>query len=389
MSSATLRVLLFSPVRDVDPASGDVVYTETLLENPPEGVEFTTYVDAIANGTVRVRGRKPPRGSFTATDLLLLGIRTVEWTARRAGAMFREPSWYVTIDDSAFDVVHQHLFSVRQVGSRLPVVSSAGCPLEPLYEAHDGWTPRRARTAARLERAYVSLTRQHHPVYSRRSPGLRTVYTEHFAAWLRARGVPTERMRVVGQGLPDREPPPPSVHGRIGFVGRDFHRKGGDLVVESFRRLRSEHPGMSLLIATTAQYAASISLTDGIEILVDPGRTRVLEELDRLDVLVMPSRLDCGAPYTVLEALRAGTPVVLSDCEWLDSRLVAPAVQRCEPHVGAVTDAIATVLDRLARDDLRDQARKLFLQSFAIDDVTDELRSLYLAVSTRELHASR
>ena len=33
------------------------------------------------------------------------------------------------------------------------------------------------------------------------------------------------------------------------FVGRQFHRKGGDLLVESFRRVRGCLPGARLVIA--------------------------------------------------------------------------------------------------------------------------------------------
>jgi hypothetical protein len=54
---------------------------------------------------------------------------------RRVGVMYREPTWFVTIEPGAFDLVHQHLFSVRQIGDRLPVVSTGGYPLEVLYGA--------------------------------------------------------------------------------------------------------------------------------------------------------------------------------------------------------------------------------------------------------------
>ena len=77
-----LRVLLYSPVPRFDPLSGDTTYTETLIAHPPPGVEYTAYPDALADGRLVRRGRRPRNGVVTPTDVAILGLRALEKAAR-------------------------------------------------------------------------------------------------------------------------------------------------------------------------------------------------------------------------------------------------------------------------------------------------------------------
>ena len=129
-----------SPVVGVDPPGGDLAYTEALLAHPPDGVAYTTYVEALAEGSLVERGRRPRHGRFRPVDAPVLGARVVEHGLRRAGVLFREPYRYLTPDPDAFDLVHAHLFPVRFVGPGLPLVTSSGLPLPVLYGNRFGWT---------------------------------------------------------------------------------------------------------------------------------------------------------------------------------------------------------------------------------------------------------
>ena len=196
-SNRPLSVLLFSPVRGRDPASGDVAYTEALLGEPPPGVRYTTYAQALEDGLLEIRGRRPRPGTRRATiDLALFGVRGVELTLRRAGVMYREPTWFVSLRPGAFDLVHQHLFAVRQVGPRLPVVSSAGYPLPELYAARDRWSPARLRLATALEWRFDQLMDVHNPWLRGTAGNVMTAYTERFRQYLVARG-DVDRRRVA------------------------------------------------------------------------------------------------------------------------------------------------------------------------------------------------
>src|SRR5579872_1092869 len=139
-----LRVLLYAPLEGIDPSSGDTTYTKTLVENPPSAVHYTTYAEALADGRLRSRGR---RGDLhTGVDVLIAAARAAELGLRRRW-LFREQTRFITAEPDSFDLIHNHIFALRQIGTRVPTVSSAGYPLSELYRSREGWTPTRAARA--------------------------------------------------------------------------------------------------------------------------------------------------------------------------------------------------------------------------------------------------
>jgi glycosyltransferase involved in cell wall biosynthesis len=373
-----LRVLLFSPLAGVDPPSGDTSYTEALLADPPPGVRYTDYRQAIEAGTVRVRGRKPWRIPRQLADVGVFGLRLVELGLRRCGVMFREPTWFVTVDPDAFDLVHQHLFALRQIGPRVPVVSGAGYPLSELYQAREGWSPLRARLAVANEALWARLVDVHVPWLRPVDGGVMTVYSEHFRRWLIGRGVRPDRVLIAGTALPPVDQARSLSDGRtLGFVGRDFQRKGGDIALEAFRQLRQDEPDWRMVVVTDRPHAALVDGEPGVEVLADPPREVVLGQvLPSVDVLLCPTRSDCGAPYAVLEALQSGTAVVASTSPWLDERLRAPAVVRVPAEADAVAGAVrALVAGGLGR--AQDDARRLWSTEFSMASLHRALRTAY------------
>ena len=81
-----------SPVSGHDIPGGDVAYTEALLARPPSGVTYTTYVDALREGTLVERGRRPRHGAMTGTDALIFGARAIELGLRRTGVASASPT---------------------------------------------------------------------------------------------------------------------------------------------------------------------------------------------------------------------------------------------------------------------------------------------------------
>jgi glycosyltransferase involved in cell wall biosynthesis len=115
----------------------------------------------------------------------------------------------------------------------------------------------------------------------------------------------------------------------------------------------------------------------GVQLFTDPPRSVVLEEiLPRTDVLLAPTRLDCGAPYGQLEALRQGCGVVTSTYPWLDVRLTGPSVRR----VGLDAEAVATAATELLgidRDRLEQDARALWRDQYSMSGLRDDLLTAY------------
>ncbi|MGD0880051.1 MAG: glycosyltransferase [Acidimicrobiales bacterium] len=373
-----MRVLLFSPLIGRDRAGGDTSYTEALLAEPPNGVTYTTYGEALDDGSMVLRGRRPRHGE-TNSDLGLFCLRVGETALRRAKLMFAEQLWFATIDPDAFDLVHLHLFSLRQVVSHVPVVSSAGYPLPVLYHQAKGWSARRTSVALALEDRLARRTGASVPWLRPARSDLMTAYSGHFRDWLVERHVPERQVRVMGTALPALPPATRHTDGRtLAFVAKDYQRKGGDIAVAAFEQMRHTDPTLSLLVATETPAAVrSLAGIPGVEIFDNPARSVVLQEiLPRTDVLLAPTRLDCGAPYGLLEALQRGCGIVTTTVPWLDERLGGPAVRRVPLSVDAVSEAAA---DLLAGDRTRlaEEAHHLWATTFSMQQLHADLLSAY------------
>jgi glycosyltransferase involved in cell wall biosynthesis len=103
----------------------------------------------------------------------------------------------------------------------------------------------------------------------------------------------------------DRSHPLP----RILFVGGDFVRKGGDLLLDVFRkRLR----GKAELVLVTRDEVASAETGVHVHRDVTANSPRLRELYGTCDIFALPTRADC---YSVacMEAMAAGMPVVATD----------------------------------------------------------------------------
>jgi len=297
--------------------------------------------------------------------------------------MYREPAWFITVDESAFDVVHQHLFAIRQIGSRVPAVSTAGYPLGLLYASRDGWSSARVNLANVLEYSYARLLDIHNPWLRRSAGNLMTVYTQHFRDHVISQGADPNHLEVISTALPELELPPRRSNGMtLGFIGRDFELKGGDIAVEAFIELRKHHPELRLRLITSSQSVELHNLvgaeSDGIELFADvPHQAVIHDHLPEIDILLHPTRADCGAPYSLLEALRSGVFVVTSQFPWLDERLTPPAVARVPVDGASVAAAVARVLDHGLLNDAQLAAQELWAKEFSMRVIHRQLLRAY------------
>src|SRR4051812_11376901 len=125
------RVLLISPVPGLDPPNGDVVYTQSLLEHPPPGVEYETYPDALRSGRLRELGRRQEyveaSGLARFRAVGRIGRERGVNALRARGALFREPFRYFSVKPGAYDLVHCHVFSAAFPKLDVPLVMSNAC----------------------------------------------------------------------------------------------------------------------------------------------------------------------------------------------------------------------------------------------------------------------
>jgi starch synthase len=199
-------------------------------------------------------------------------------------------------------------------------------------------------------------------------------------------GIDPSRVTVTGAGvnfsrLPDLEPDrirPADRPPTILFVGHDFVRKGGMVLLEAFQRVREVIPEARLQLVGAG---TKVDAQPGVEVFgrVD-DRGRIEAFYRDADVFAMPSFFD-PFPLVVLEAMSFALPVVatrqMGTPEMIDDgmtgRLVAP---------GSV-DELAEALIELLGD--RDEAAAL--GAAAREDV--ERRFTWDAVVERMLPALR
>lgn len=93
------------------------------------------------------------------------------------------------------------------------------------------------------------------------------------------------------------------------FVGKDFHRKGGQALLEAWREVRAALPGAELWIAGQRRYPR-LGLPPGIKWLgLINDRQKLAEIYNRASVFVLPSVFD-PCPLVLKEAMGLGLPCV-------------------------------------------------------------------------------
>lgn len=391
-TTGPLRVLLISSVRGVDPHSGDLTYTEQLLRRPPPGVAYTTYDQAIGAGLVEeVGSRAAVRAAWSARrprevlrQLAVAGWRKSEFLLRRTGVFYREPLRVFRVAEGAFDLVHVHVFHTRFVGPCPPVVMSASGPLGWLYADAWNWPSWRIRTAEAFD-ALVGAAWDATICARRfgRAAGFVSA-SDYLEKVLVARGGEKERISVVANYLDPPAPPAPLARrdrpiSRLGFVAKDFEAKGGPVVLAAYRLLRAASRDVSLtIVGSPVRGDAGDLAAEGIRWLPFVPREELLNDvLPTIDIVVYPSRCD-ALPYSVMEPLSLGIPLVVSDYRALPE-MVAGGAGRVAPagDAQAVAAAVEELLDRSAWEQSSAAAHALFRQRYSAESQAPRLGEAY------------
>lgn len=123
-------------------------------------------------------------------------------------------------------------------------------------------------------------------------------------------GVHEEKIHVVGAGanlpLPDLHSLPERAAPRVLYIGSDFRRKGGDLLLEAWPLVRRAVPDAQLTIfgRPTARLPAGVIVKDNVW-----DRTAVMQAFEQASVFTMPSRCETWGDVFP-EAMAYGLPCV-------------------------------------------------------------------------------
>lgn len=167
------------------------------------------------------------------------------------------------------------------------------------YRRATRWTPATIRLTRRFEeRVYAAAT-------------LLVAQSEWAARSLRDDyGVPDDRIRIVHYGLPVGPTPERVVTDRpeITFVGTSMERKGGWRLVDVWRRHLRDRTVLNLVTRDAVDEEPGLRVHRDVHV----GDGRIEELLARTAVFAFPSEIDKSS-WAVLEAMRAGVPVVAGD----------------------------------------------------------------------------
>jgi glycosyltransferase involved in cell wall biosynthesis len=161
----------------------------------------------------------------------------------------------------------------------------------------------------------------------------------------------------------------------VGFVGRLVRQKAPEIVIEAAALLRRQRPDVRTVMIGSGSREGALralmrerGLAGSVHLI--PYLPRAALVMDQFDVLLLPSLYE-GCPYTVLEAMRAGTPLVVSDAVG-NRDLVIDGVTGRLVRQGHPEDTAAALMDVLGDPDgarRRAQAARAHLS--AHHDVTE------------------
>ncbi|MBI3243731.1 MAG: glycosyltransferase family 4 protein [Chloroflexi bacterium] len=127
-------------------------------------------------------------------------------------------------------------------------------------------------------------------------------------------GIPPERVTAIGGGvnfaeLPSINEPATSEAPTALFIGKEFYRKGGDLLLTAFSQVRAAIPQAQLRLLTGDDIPPGLPL-EGVEIIRPTWDREAIAALyRRADLFVLPSRLETWGDV-LLEAMAYGLPCI-------------------------------------------------------------------------------
>lgn len=200
-------------------------------------------------------------------------------------------------------------------------------------------------------------------------------------------GIDPSKLSVVGGGANvtpngDFEFKTRSGSPTILFIGKEYYRKGGDLLLKAFERIRSQIPDARLVMVTSA----SIDAVEGVQFIKPCWREDVIAELFRkADVFVLPSRLETWGDV-IVEAMAFGVPCVVTrnDAmpEIIDHEVTGLVVEKED------ADAIAFWTTRLLEDQemrqrLSENARRRYVDQFAWTVVANRIGDVIESIASQ------
>jgi glycosyltransferase involved in cell wall biosynthesis len=133
----------------------------------------------------------------------------------------------------------------------------------------------------------------------------------------------------------------------IFFVGRDFFRKGGHLVVEAFKLLRKNYSkNIKLIIAGPKSWPLTGGIPEGVQFIGDASRENIRKYFQISDVFCMPSYFEGGYAIVFAEALCFGIPCIGQNIQGM-SEIIKPGTNGYLLNSGSIDELAELIINRI------------------------------------------
>ncbi len=390
-----MKVLLVSPLPGIDPPCGDITYTESLLKDPPENVEYETYAEAIARGTLRELGtgasvreaRRMGTGIIAALGLagvthLINRLRALRW-------LFWEPFRFFWVKPGEYEVIHLNVFNAAFTNLSCPLVVSYAGPLRSLYTGARGYSLDRVKRIERVEKLLGRFLGVNLPSYSVPQASRVIAFTEYLKRWYIERAImPESLIDVIPVFLPDTPVSATNLRPtRVGFMSKDFAARGGQTLLKAWKIVRAQRPDAELVIRSDVEINVSEAKEQRISVIGYISRDELMERvLPSFDVFAYPTEFD--GFYTLVEAMARGIAITTSDYQGIPefvehgkSGLISPVGDST-----ALANNILRLLEPEANAWYRRAARRRFEEFYAAEAALPRIRDCYeRAIGMREM----
>lgn len=205
-------------------------------------------------------------------------------------------------------------------------------------------------------------------------------------------GVDGKRISVVGGGvnfspLPEPVERPLDAPPTVLFIGEEFHRKGGDLLLRAFAQARVHVPNAKLRIVTRGPIPMGYSL-ENVDVFPSSwDREVIADHYRQADVFVLPSRLETWGDV-LLEAMSFAVPCVGVRGQAMEDIIQHEATGLLvdQSQTNDLAGALIRLLSQTAmRKRMGQMARALVEKEFTWDRVVDRLEPALMAAANRSL----
>lgn len=295
-----------------------------LWDDPPESTwSYTPWnLRKVLSTRMPVVDVSPQLGPVTRAGLKILGAHrsegrwTTSWGSHPATVAITERRLARAVHAADPDVVLQ----IGDIGDLpgTPFLLYQDLSWDIVLERLDLRTDRSPQFSGIGSEQMKRLRRRQHEIYHS-AAGVITMsnwLAEHLVSHT---GLPRSKVFVVppgANGLPDGPVPLTGrPRRRMLFIGKDFTRKGGDVVLEALEILRKDvDPRIELTVVGPEEWPLEGEVPEGVRFLGRLPLADVQALFAGHDVFVMPSRFE-GYGIALIEALAHGLPCVARrDC---------------------------------------------------------------------------